>query len=378
MKLFIILFVVNVYSGDYLKSYIGSFFTKSKKKNYRYTNNLPEWFHTETIRNHFSVHKKVSDFCLKWAMKNIHHERTDYCQGHELEGIPFLFLPSEENHFREYLAYCKDHLHDQMSLSHKASELAYSLEPTKKGRYKYDKKLVPKGHIVSKTGVYGVTDKECVKTGLKAVKLTPKDKSQPYIFSFGGTQSFSDMWADIYYGGPQINNHCFDRLISDAKKLINKGHEILFTGHSLGGALAQVASVLTQHNNKTDTNIYLISFAGFGGLEGLKTRKEYKKINSDDVRKVMAINMVAPADMVPRWGTQIYDNRIIPLDKCDAVTDFKKLPGRVDQHRLTNIVSYLTPKSHTVGESYENIFHSKSKNNHLERSDSSLNYYFCN
>ncbi|MFM8315319.1 MAG: hypothetical protein ACKOA8_13620, partial [Deltaproteobacteria bacterium] len=83
------------------------------------------------------------------------------------------------------------------------------------------------------------------KTGLKAaVYSSLESKSQrSKVYAFGGTECKKDCMADVGLGQVQVESPHFQRLVESAATDIAEGGDVLITGHSLGGGLAQVFTV---------------------------------------------------------------------------------------------------------------------------------------
>ena len=132
----------------------------------------------------------------------------------------------------------------------------------------YGKPTVPGGYTPVET-----FDGFDPKTGFNAV-LYQKDGTHEYIIAFTGTQpsTSQDVVADLALGMTQWDAKR-DDVINYLKNNIDAS-KITFTGHSLGGALAQYATYdLINIFNDSGMDIPaldLVTFAALGGMDGLQ------------------------------------------------------------------------------------------------------------
>jgi Ca2+-binding RTX toxin-like protein len=112
-------------------------------------------------------------------------------------------------------------------------------------------------------------------TGFKAVVYSADngDGSHRVIVAFAGTEDGQDMIADLSLGWGQWQENR-DKIF-DYLKDFNPS-EIVFTGHSLGGALAQYATYeyLDNYGKDSGAQVSLVTFNALGGLTGLETNIE--------------------------------------------------------------------------------------------------------
>ena len=111
-----------------------------------------------------------------------------------------------------------------------------------------------------------------------------RNVSEEYIFAFRGTESAQDLYADLNLGLSQWTPTA-RKFFADtvrARVLDKPGAKIHFTGHSLGGALAQyaayeyaVATSLTDGGNKLTDAFDLVTFNALGGTMALQNRAIY-------------------------------------------------------------------------------------------------------
>ena len=131
----------------------------------------------------------------------------------------------------------------------------------------YGKPTVPGGYTPVET-----FDGFDPKTGFNAV-LYQKDGTDEYIVAFTGTQpsTSQDVVADLALGMTQWEAKR-DEVINYLKNNIDAS-KITFTGHSLGGALAQYATYdlikILNDSGMDIPAIDLVTFAALGGMDGV-------------------------------------------------------------------------------------------------------------
>ncbi|CAG0968358.1 Mbeg1-like protein [Geobacter sp.] len=169
---------------------------------------------------------------------------------------------------------------------------------------------------------YGYTEAKAFptdpNTGFSAV-VFKKEGTQEYIVAFTGTQSAQDAAADIGLGTLQWENNqasvmnYLNNLPADAK--------IDFTGHSLGGALAQYAAYdyLAAHPSATAS---LTTYNGLGGMNGLQQMD--RGYDSSVASRVEAAHFFAESsgmqDIVARLGGEHFGGNTyaIPMAQENA------------------------------------------------------------
>ncbi len=206
---------------------------------------------------------------------------------------------------------------------------------------------VPEGFSVEK--FYGNNPDECYNTGFKAAQFRPTSGDY-IIFGITGTEG-SDTFSngkkrELYkkskekagllsifskseaanedtlitanekdkedWGFPtgvkQLNSACAKELVEDALKLaLKEKKKIIFTGHSLGGALAEAMSYqLTAKLDSEDKNVPRVKAVTFMSAGGLGHIKRAKKEILD---KIDATNYISIGDIVPTLGNHIGEIR---------------------------------------------------------------------
>ncbi|MBK25651.1 MAG: hypothetical protein CME70_16760 [Halobacteriovorax sp.] len=280
--------------------------------------------------------------------------------------------------FASFLKSC----HDKMSEFHGVVQLftaaAYDISFQNR---KMPKSLsTPKGYEVSK--FYGNTPMTCYNSGFKAAMYSPKEKSDHVIFAIAGTEAtptYSDGskretftvmrkkgglfggdklvektlsaedidkedWSTDNGGATgrnQAATKCAAELVKDAIAQAKKhGKKIIFTGHSLGGALSQGLSYRVTKALKEkgiDKEVQTINFMPAPGYFTVPEAQRDESIRSE----VLALNYVSPGDIVstiqnnfiaksgPHLGEVRYMER-----KKEIVDDYLQNGTYIETHSL--------------------------------------------
>ncbi|MGZ3693315.1 MAG: HEAT repeat domain-containing protein [Bdellovibrionota bacterium] len=184
------------------------------------------------------------------------------------------------------------------------------------------------------------------KSGLKAAFYIPKvDSKRPAVLALGGTQTFGDLLVDVNLGVLQAQSPAYAEMLKKAVEAMpNWKGELVITGHSLGGGLAQVfghdltAALLASGNKEAASRVRVVSWNGFGGQNPLKRMGRY----SSDVAKEMKVtNYYVPNDPVSRIGTHIGEMVRLPS------LDFFKLniANRIKIHGTDSVAEALVAKN---------------------------------
>jgi len=179
-----------------------------------------------------------------------------------------------------------------------------------------------------------------------AATLWKNETTKEVIVAFRGTEpNAQDVYTDLNLGVPQWKENR-ERVINYLSNLTDEGYGVNFTGHSLGGALAQYAAY-DLLNTSDDSSITLTTFNGLGGNDGLQNiyGTNYNpniltSLNSDAIR-----HYVANGDLVASFGGghlggNTYRLGGVPLSFLDAhvmpnLFDLTEATGIVDDQPFT-------------------------------------------
>lgn len=184
---------------------------------------------------------------------------------------------------------------------------------------------------------------------VKAYVLRPKKpngKNLPAIISFAGTRSLKSAAADVNYGASQVNNVKvkFFQWINSLKE--DQTKELIITGHSLGGGLAQMLSAMIPHPYEIKTHV--VTFNGFGGKDGMKSYNTIYggKDKDRDYDKFQptrdAIGYRMEGDVVSLLGERFGETRTVP-SKYNSLRI-------VQNHLMTTIDERIASEPHTLAE----------------------------
>lgn len=161
-------------------------------------------------------------------------------------------------------------------------------------------------------------------------------KNNSIIISFRGTNDFEDMCADVTFlfeGTPPISTK-YARKYYDAVKNDNPGCEFIFTGHSLGGAYAQIlCAELIKEGTHNIKNVITFNAPGIGYL------LQEKEQELEQVFKKLISNYVIMNDYVGNFREHLGDTYYFqpyPLNTYEQLPDNSK--KRVTAHGC--ILSY--------------------------------------
>ena len=127
-------------------------------------------------------------------------------------------------------------------------------------------------------------------------------------------------------GKKQFTTSCAKELLKDAENLsITKNKKIIFTGHSLGGSIAQAMSYSLEHSlreqkieNKRVEGVTFMAAGGYGNIA---------RINDETMKKVDITNYVSLGDPVPNMSRHIGEMReLVRKDEIEAKFRSKELP----------------------------------------------------
>jgi hypothetical protein len=157
-------------------------------------------------------------------------------------------------------------------------------------------------------------------TGFKAAIFEPIDrtKDKATIFAIAGTENLTDAYADLALGMRQFLPNR-DEIIREAIRRMKMGREVVFTGHSLGGGLAQAfsyatAEALRSRDMISDSyRLHCVTWNAFGAAQlveksGLPRVAHGKELHYDSV------NYRSPRDLVSLIGNHIGEVVNLPDD----------------------------------------------------------------
>jgi len=148
--------------------------------------------------------------------------------------------------------------------------------------------------------------------GFKAV-IFKNDLTNEYIISFAGTEDLQDAHADIKLGWDQWKGEVRNDVIKFINDIVSDHNatKIHFTGHSLGGALAQYAlyeyiSTIRTADDPTKAlpvPVDITTFNALGGLDGLtQYLPDTNKYREGIVSDIDGAHFYVKGDLVSRLG----------------------------------------------------------------------------
>jgi ankyrin repeat protein len=204
--------------------------------------------------------------------------------------------------------------------------------------------FVPEGYVLSdkKTDFFVFPDSDV--KGYILHPKNPNDLDHPPIIAFAGTRSLKSVVSDLTYGSSQVNNIKvkFIQWINGLKKEGQK--ELIITGHSLGGGLAQTLSAMIPEPNEIKTHV--VTFNGFGGKDAIKAYNTiYGGADKDkDYDKFQptrdAVGYRIAGDVVSLLGSRFGEARVIP-------TTYSSL-SLVHNHLMGNFLEKNNPSPHLL------------------------------
>ncbi|MFL5815906.1 MAG: lipase family protein [Bdellovibrionia bacterium] len=196
-------------------------------------------------------------------------------------------------------------------LAAEASDVVYNLfktagdNPANSSRIFPNDAIVPVDHFTSAAALVGApmgyriaaswndNAQNEAKRGVFTALYEPNTYGQPVIFAFKGTVTRDDWKEDLFHqGGTQLQsvfrmlsprNSAGATVYKSLLKRLESGQDVLITGHSLGGGLAQATAYLLQKDlddyrrheiaqgrEPKPGNLHLVTFNALGGQRTLK------------------------------------------------------------------------------------------------------------
>ncbi len=165
------------------------------------------------------------------------------------------------------------------------------------------------------------------------------DGSMEYIVAFTGTEkNAQDLWVDANYGWPQYEsllNDPFSRwqdLLTEMRS--SPDNVIHFTGHSLGGALAQFAAYDYLDPEKQNSNVAqvdLTTFNALGGKAGIIAG--YDSYDSLRAASLDARHFVIEQDGISKLGNDPVGGEVLSINVGEL--------GVFPAHKMTNFIGVL-------------------------------------
>lgn len=188
------------------------------------------------------------------------------------------------------------------------------------------------------------------KTGLRVAAFKPSainpkssPASQAILIAIAGTEGARDNIADFSFGRSQYNHllNVIDHLFSAQKTLSRP--EIIITGHSLGGGLAQAVAWYLEKNlpaRKINPKIWLFTFNAFGAQELI--RKQEKSFTPEQSQLTYAANYFVRGDPVSKLGTHLGPTLELVPEETEKKSKLK-LPNfdGLGKHRIEYVVKLV-------------------------------------
>lgn len=193
---------------------------------------------------------------------------------------------------------------DLTLLSVQASQASYKLPDLRVfrdvkdyvGDFRTFQALIPAGYVV-----FGA-DAD-IESGLKYVIFKPVTPDHPWVLAFTGTSGLIDVLSDVGLGSSQFEQ--LKGMIQIFSKLPGFSNaELLVTGHSLGGGLAQAAAHEIQRERDAQRNparVILRTWNAFGAQELIQ--RVCTKCDPGLLARLDAANYFIQGDAVSRVGT---------------------------------------------------------------------------
>lgn len=179
-------------------------------------------------------------------------------------------------------------------------------------------------------------------TNLKSIQTTSAGRTS-LIIAIAGTEGARDNIADFSFGRSQYLHllKVIDQLFSSQKTMSRP--EIIITGHSLGGGLAQAVAWYLETNlpaRKITPKIWLFTFNAFGAQELI--RKQEKSFTPEKSNLTYAANYFVRGEPVSKLGTHLGPTFELVPEEVEKKSKFKlpKFDG-FDKHRIEYVVKMV-------------------------------------
>ena len=163
----------------------------------------------------------------------------------------------------------------------------------------------PKGYRPVKRFEHG-------RSGFKAVVY--ENGAGERIYAIAGTEGILDLAADVRLGEGQFRSKPFGNMIRDAREYsADSGKTVTFTGHSLGGGLAQVAAhEVAKQEDEEDKPVRVrqVSWGAFGGRKLLENANV--TFDPDAAARIDATNYFVKGDPIAGIGRHIGPTFALP------------------------------------------------------------------
>ena len=152
-------------------------------------------------------------------------------------------------------------------------------------------------------------------TGFSALRLTSLEDGSE-VFAVDGLEvgSAADGVAALTLGRLQVGSEAFRAMVADAAALGAAGEAVLFTGPSLGGAVAQVAAYETAESllaAGAPGAVQLVTVDALGGVDAARALNG-GTLEPEVLAQIEALNIRTEGDIVSRIGSHIGPTLTLP------------------------------------------------------------------